>query len=67
MGDEELSVIDHRVKYDDDTTGITRGVPRVGEDTYEMLERMGYTGAEVAALVERGVVGSPGCLYLEPE
>ncbi len=59
LGDEELSVVDHPVKYADDTTGITRGVPRVGEDTYETLERMGYTEAEVAELIECGVVGSP--------
>jgi len=52
LGDEELSVVDHPVKYADDTTGITRGVPRVGEDTYETLERMGYTEAEVAELIE---------------
>jgi crotonobetainyl-CoA:carnitine CoA-transferase CaiB-like acyl-CoA transferase len=30
--------------------------PRLGEHTAELLERLGYTGAQLAALRERGVV-----------
>ncbi len=39
--------------------GVRHQVPGVGEQGAEILEQIGYSAADIASLVERGIVGSP--------
>jgi crotonobetainyl-CoA:carnitine CoA-transferase CaiB-like acyl-CoA transferase len=38
--------------------GIQRDVPRAGQHTREVLAQAGYSASEIAALIEKGVVGA---------
>ena len=44
------------VKYSGTASAITRRAPRLGEHTQEVLQRLGYTAAEIAALKEQGAI-----------
>jgi crotonobetainyl-CoA:carnitine CoA-transferase CaiB-like acyl-CoA transferase len=40
------------------TPDTPRGAPRLGEHNAEILAALGYSDADIAALAERGVIGT---------
>lgn len=59
VGGEEFPVIGNPVQYASREVGIERGVSRVGEESREFLEQLGYDDADIDRLIEDGVVGTP--------
>lgn len=59
LNGQQFPVIDYPVKSTAGTPGLSRGVPRVGENSRETLQELGYTDDEIEALIEKGVLGTP--------
>ncbi|MFB6301112.1 MAG: CaiB/BaiF CoA transferase family protein [Halobacteriales archaeon] len=56
---EAFAAIDFPVKFSATPTDIRRGVPKLGEDTRELLQSHGYGDDDIDRLVADGVVGTP--------
>jgi len=56
---EEYPVVGNPVQYEHGTTGIRRGISRVGEETRETLKGLGYDEETITELLDRGVIGAP--------
>lgn len=59
VGDEKFPVINYPIKSTAGSVGLTRGVPRAGENSQAALVEMGYSREEITDLIEQGIVGIP--------
>jgi crotonobetainyl-CoA:carnitine CoA-transferase CaiB-like acyl-CoA transferase len=53
-----VTLVNHPVRYDGKPASIALAPQRLGAQTKEVLEELGFGVAEIAALIEEGVVGT---------
>lgn len=56
----EVPVIEHPIRYSTADAGFTRAPPLLGEHTADVLEGLGYTSDQIAALTEEGAIPGSG-------
>lgn len=57
VGDQPFPAIEHPVNFTANTTGVTSGVPNLGEHTREILDELGYAERAVQTLIDDGIAG----------